>query len=821
VRYGAAVAAGVLALVIQSLLVPLSGMSPNATPFLVFFAAVVVAAWFGGFGPGLVATGLSVLLSWYFFLSPQYSLDLGSFGQGLRLVVFVLEGVVISWLVGAMHATRREAEERAQEIGGSELELRARARQQEAVAELGQRAVGNADLRTLMEEAVASVAEVLEVEYAKVLELLPGGEELLVRVGVGWEEGVVGTARVDAGRDTQAGYTLLRNEPVLVEDLRAEERFRGHALLHENGVVSGMTVIIDPGGGQPFGILGAHSRERRKFTEDDANFLRAVANVLAAAIERERAEAKQRFLADAGALLSSSLDYRVTLASVARLAVPALADWCAVDVLEGGAVERLAVEHPDPDKVLLAMKLQERYPPDPEAPGGVPHVLRTGRPEFYAEVTDEMLEAAARDEGHLEILREIGFTSAMVVPMIARERTLGAITLVSAESGRRYGEADLELAEEVARRAALAVDNARLYEEAQREIAEREWAQAELRRSRDELRVILEGVADGVTAQDPTGRIIYANEAAARMIGYPSGRALVEAPLGEVMQRFEVLDEEGDPFPLEKLPGRRALAGEEAADELLLFRLLATGEERWSIVRASPVRDELGRVRMAVNIFRDITERRRAEDALREIRDSERRRIARDLHDGVLQDLSYTAAAMGLIILQVEGSALEGQLQKSIDAIRRAAQGLRDAVNDLRLDEERDRPFPEVVRSLVQRSRARAPGCEMSLEVGEEVPAAPLGETGTQVSRVIQEAITNARRHSGARRVLVSLRVEGEDLVAEVSDDGRGFGPETRSGVGINSMRERAAVVGGKLRIESETGEGTRVSLRVPVPQKG
>ena len=181
------------------------------------------------------------------------------------------------------------------------------------------------------------------------------------------------------------------------------------------------------------------------------------------------------------------------------------------------------------------------------------HVLRTGRPEFYAEITDEMLEAAARDEGHLEILREIGFTSAMVVPMIARERTLGAITLVSAESGRRYGEADLDLAEEVARRAALAVDNARLYEEAQREIAEREWAQAELRRSRDELRVILEGVADGVTAQDPSGRIIYANEAAASMIGYPSGQALVEAPLGEVMQRFEVRDEEVLPENLDSI----------------------------------------------------------------------------------------------------------------------------------------------------------------------------------------------------------------------------------------------------------------------------
>jgi hypothetical protein len=187
---------------------------------------------------------------------------------------------------------------------------------------------------------------------------------------LGWKEGIVGRTTVDANRDAQAGYTLLSDEPVVVEDLRSETRFRGHPLLREHGVVSGMTVIIRPGG-LPFGVLGAHTRERRTFTEDDVNFLRAVANVLAAAIERERAEEKQRFLADTGALLSSSLDYRTTLASVARLAVPTLADWCAVDVLEDGSVERLAVEHPDPEKVVLALKLQERYPQDPEASGGV------------------------------------------------------------------------------------------------------------------------------------------------------------------------------------------------------------------------------------------------------------------------------------------------------------------------------------------------------------------------------------------------------------------------------------------------------------------
>src|SRR3712207_38055 len=180
--------------------------------------------------------------------------------------------------------------------------------------------------------------------------------------------------------------------------------------------------------------------------------------------ERKQREEAQRFLAEVGAALSSSLDYRTTLANVARLAVPRLADWCAVDIVEeDGSLERLAVEHEDPQKVQLAHELNERYPPDPEAPRGAMRVVRSGQAEFYPDINDEMLVAAARDAEHLRLIRETGFVSLIFVPLVARGRTLGVITLVSAESGRRYREADLKRAEELARHAALAVDNARLY----------------------------------------------------------------------------------------------------------------------------------------------------------------------------------------------------------------------------------------------------------------------------------------------------------------------------------------------------------------------
>ncbi|MDE3088487.1 MAG: PAS domain S-box protein [Chloroflexota bacterium] len=185
--------------------------------------------------------------------------------------------------------------------------------------------------------------------------------------------------------------------------------------------------------------------------------------------ERKRAEESQRFLAEASSVLASSLDYGETLASVARLAVPKIADWCGVEILQDDNVlEQVAVAHVDPEKVKLAEEMQRRYPPDPNAPHGVHNVLRTGKSEFAARVTDEQIAAAARDVDHLKMLVEIGLKSYIIAPLIARGRTLGAITFVSSQSGRHYGPADVALAEELARRAALSVDNARLYQDAQR-----------------------------------------------------------------------------------------------------------------------------------------------------------------------------------------------------------------------------------------------------------------------------------------------------------------------------------------------------------------
>ena len=184
---------------------------------------------------------------------------------------------------------------------------------------------------------------------------------------------------------------------------------------------------------------------------------------------RERAQLGQRrseFLGQASALLDESLDYEETLEKVAQLTVPDIADWCAVDVVDyDGALKHVAMAHVDPSKVELGRRLQEEYPADPEADAGVPKVVRTGEPEIYPEIPATVLEDAAEDEEHRELLRTMGMKSVMIVPMAARDRALGAVTLVSSESGRRFGDDDLALAHELARRAANAVDNARLYRE--------------------------------------------------------------------------------------------------------------------------------------------------------------------------------------------------------------------------------------------------------------------------------------------------------------------------------------------------------------------
>jgi signal transduction histidine kinase len=194
--------------------------------------------------------------------------------------------------------------------------------------------------------------------------------------------------------------------------------------------------------------------------------VRFVINAFQDITRLKETEDRQRILADSGAILADSGEYQPTLQSLAELAVPRLADWCVVDVVETSGLRRVAIAHPNPAKRALAEEMQRRYPTDPSRSGGVADVISSGRTHIVETVTDEMLERAAHGPDHFERLRALDLRSAAIVPLVARGQVLGAITLAGGESGHVYRDTDRPFLEELARRAALAVDNARLLHEA-------------------------------------------------------------------------------------------------------------------------------------------------------------------------------------------------------------------------------------------------------------------------------------------------------------------------------------------------------------------
>ena len=227
--------------------------------------------------------------------------------------------------------------------------------------------------------------------------------------------------------------------------------------------------------GEPSGSLAFYYRRTHQLSEVETRIALALGNLASAAIttaelydEQQRIRRQSDFLAETGAVLAKSLDYHVTLTRVAELAVAHFTDWCIVDlVAENGAIERLAIAHVDAARMDMARQIRERFEESPNA-RYARAAIQTAQAIVVEHVTDETLTTMARDEEHLSAIRALGVASFMCVPLIARGRTLGAMTFASSESGRHYDATDLQFASDIASRVALAVDNARAYEEARR-----------------------------------------------------------------------------------------------------------------------------------------------------------------------------------------------------------------------------------------------------------------------------------------------------------------------------------------------------------------
>ena len=271
----------------------------------------------------------------------------------------------------------------------------------------------------------------------------------------------------------------LDEEPGILARLRAGERIEHYETvrMRKDGTLVDISLTVSPIRGPDDKVIGASKiarditerkraeRELREAREQLEGLLGQEGQMRMAA---EAAESRAKLLAEASTLLTSSLNYETTLAQVASLAVPDLADWCTVDMLaDDKSIVRLGVAHAEHAKVQWASELNQRYPLNLDDERGVPAVIRTGKSELYTEIPDELLVASARDEEHLRLVREIGLTSAMVVPLSLRNKTFGAITFVTDASKRRYDANDLVFAEDLGRRAAIAIENARLYRDSQ------------------------------------------------------------------------------------------------------------------------------------------------------------------------------------------------------------------------------------------------------------------------------------------------------------------------------------------------------------------
>ncbi len=543
--------------------------------------------------------------------------------------------------------------------------------------------------------------------------------------------------------------------------------------------------------------------------------------------ERKRAEEHGHFLAEVSKVLSSTLDYQETLANISRQVVPQLADWFAVDLVDAqGNFELIELAHKDPEQVRWARALRERYPVDPNASTGAPQVVRTGQSEHYPEITDEMLVASAKNEEELAIARQIGYTSIMIVPLVARGKTLGVMTFVATESGRRYDKRDVALAEEVGRRAGVALDNARLH---------REVGQA-----RDQLDIILQGVADGIIVYDPGSQIIYANEAAAQMTGYASAQDMLQAPPLGIVSRYEIVDEQGQSIPRSRLPHVRVFSGEQEAQATIGYTRVGTGQpERWSLVKSRPVYDERREIALVITIIHDITVRvelERRKDEFISMTSHELKTPVTSLKGftNVLQRrLMKLADEQGLHYL----TRIDAQLNKLtklisdlLDVSRMQTGKLAFQVESFDLD--------TLVHETVENVQAATTTHQFLVE--GRTDARMFGDKD-RLGQVFINLLTNAVKYSPrANKVLLHLSRDHEQAIVSVQDSGIGIDeahqqniferfyqvadPEEKTypglGIGLYISREIVERHHGRIEVQSRKGEGATFSVILPLPQK-
>jgi PAS domain S-box-containing protein len=444
-RYLVAIVATLLAIVASVLL----GTMLGKVPFLLLWPAVLFSALIGGMGPAIVSSLLSVVFV-HWMLAGRSDGQIGA-GDAVPVIIFLVASVAMSSVANALRVARTRSEAASRELREVALVLDQQATELEQQLEESQ--VLQEELEQTSEELARRTREA-EANGAFSRGILASITDPFVVHDGDWRfvyineqaSAIFSHSRHDFS-DSLVGMSLWEAYPEIIGTEHERQMRRAaiervpvtyEAYYAQAGTWSLMSCYPLPDGGL--------ATQWRDITE------------------RRRAEENSRYFARASEVLGGSLDYETTLAELAQLVVPELAEWCTVHVIEhGGKARQVALAHVDPAMVRWADELNRRYPPDPDAPHGVPQVLRSGAPELYPAITEELLAAGAQDEEHRQLLMTLGLRSAIIVPLVAHGTVLGALSLLSGRAGRRYGENELALAQELARRAALAVENSLLH----------------------------------------------------------------------------------------------------------------------------------------------------------------------------------------------------------------------------------------------------------------------------------------------------------------------------------------------------------------------
>ncbi len=527
--------------------------------------------------------------------------------------------------------------------------------------------------------------------------------------------------------------------------------------------------------------------------------------------DQNRLKWERQFLSEASSLLGSSLDYQITLRSVAALVVPRLADWCLIHLLnDAGMLELVTVVHLDPAKIDAARESARRYPPRPDEPGGLSAVARNGKSEWLEDITEDVIRQTAQDEEHYRMLSEAGMTSYLCAPLIAHGGTLGTLTFIAGSPGKRYSARSLSFAEELARRAAIAVDNSRLYAAAQQEIQERVRTELALQESRDYYRTLTEAIPQLAWTTGPDGVADYYNQNWFDYTGlicdgttYQGRNVVHSEDLANAVKRWQVAMDRSEPYEVEFRIRRR------------------DGAYRWFLARGLPLMGANGDIVKWFGTCTDIDESKRAQIEIAAL-NARLRRAVQETHHRVKNNLQIVSA---LVDIQLE----DEQDTVPMSALARIGQHARAmaAIHELMTHEARSDSVPDGVSTTAVLERL-LPLIESTMggrRIRFRLDDFQLGVSDSaSLAMLVYELVSNAIKHGG-NDIELNLTAAESTACLEVNDNGPGFAADfdwqTAANTGLGLIDSAARYdLQGTISYENGPRGGGCVIVRFPLPSQ-